>query len=395
MRRPLIVDLAIEGAAAVLGRRMRSALTTLGIALGVLTLTAMIGITSSSAASIRQEFTRLQPTRVEVSGTSTIAEFTASVGADGQQRASRLSGVRAVGTGFTSGDDGVNLQRSAEGPAADKIPLVATVGNLLAADGDRATHGRLYDAGNERRADRVVIVGALIADRLGLGPEQVPSQVLINGARFTVVAIADSDDDSSVVPLSLTMPLSTAQAVGFDTLLKSPTTVIRTRRGAAEQVATKAPLALSPLDPALLSASVPPQAVRLRKAVERQTRIQLIALSAVSIVVGAIGVSNTTLIGVMERRKEIGVRRAVGASGAAVVVQFLMESATLGLLGGAAGALVGFGATIAVAVANGWPVSMPAWLLALGPLLGLGVGVVAGGYPAYRAARIEPVEALT
>ena len=389
----LLVDTAVEAAAAVLGRPMRSALTSLGIALGVTALTAMIGMGASSAASIASEFEQLQATRVEVSGPETVPELMASLGPGGLQRAADLNGVRAVGVVVTSGDRPVEVGQPPSLQTV-QVPLIAGLGEMLEAERVQVVAGRSFDAGHQARGDRVALLGVIAARRVGLTPDRLPSQLRVGHEVFVVGGIVDSPDPASLVPEAVVVPLSSVSGSALAEDLGAPTVVFRTELGAADHVGKEAALALDPEQPRLLSAAVPPRPVLLQAAVEGRTRVQLIAVAFVSIIVGAIGVSNTTLVGVMERRKEIGVRRAVGAGAGVIVAQFLLESAALGVMGGLVGGVLGISTALGAALVNGWHLVLPVWLVVLGPALGAGVGVVAGAYPAYRASRVEPVEAL-
>lgn len=400
MRPTLLVDLLVEGANAVAGRKIRSTLTGLGIALGMLALTAMIGLASSAGASISSEFDALKATRVEITGPSSVAEFNTNIGEEGVRRAASLNGVDAAGAVFSSGKQFSDV--SLIQPVGDRkvptsqIPLAAVDDGALKAEDTHVVYGRDFDHGHFLRADNVVLLGKLAAAQLGVSSDDNQILVFIDGNPLLVMGVVDTPDSASTLPMSVVLPISTAQRVGLAAGLSEISVVLRTRIGAAEQVGSEAPLALNATDPDSLQAAVPPHPARLEGAVERKTRIQLIALAIVSIVIGALGVSNTTLVGVLERRHEIGVRRAVGASASAIVLQFLIESAILGVSGGAAGTVLGLVVTLSVTALNDWvAVVVPAWLIGLGPGLGLGVGLIAGAHPAWRASHIEPVAAMT
>lgn len=403
MRVGLLIDLVNEGIGAILHRAVRSVLTALGIAVGVLSLTAMIGLTASAGASISEEFDVLKATRVEITGPSALDEYATMIDEAALRRVGGLNGVLAAGARLTSvdGAPGVSLLRpsgnagiGSHSTPALPLSVVGVHGDTLAAEGALVVAGRSFDVGHMSRGDAVVLLGRIAAVQLGLRNVNGETLIYLDGRPFLVLGIVDSPDVASSVPLSVIMPLATARSTGIAAAFGSPTVVIRTRPGAADRVGQEAPIALDPAQPEQLSAAVPPSPKTLEGAVERATKLQLLALAAVSIVVGAMGVSNTTLVGVMERRHEIGVRRSVGATTLAIVAQFLIESALLGLLGGVVGMLLGFAVTLGVAAASGWTAVAPLWLLGLGPVLGLLVGLTAGAYPAARAARIEPVAAL-
>lgn len=389
----MLADLAFEAFAAVCGRPLRSFLTGLGIAIGVTTLTAMIGMSTSGADSIASEFDALKATRVEVSGPETIGEFIGAVGTDGLTRVQNLNGVTAVGWSALSADQVVHVSGFNGGPRRD-LPLMATDGDILGAEQAQVVAGRMFDVASRERGDKIVVLGSRAAELVGVTTDRIPSTVSIDGLDFVVAGIVDTADTASMLPSAVLVPQQTARRTALARKLGAPVIVVRVKPGAGEQVGREAPIALSPTVPDTMSAAVPPRPVSLENAVRAQTQQQLIALAAVSIVVGAIGVSNTTLAGVLERTPEIGVRRAIGANRRSVVLQFLYESSTLGLLGGAAGSLLGLIVTFTMTAINGWALVLPSWLVPLGPVLGLGVGLLAGTYPAFRASRIEPIEAL-
>jgi ABC-type antimicrobial peptide transport system permease subunit len=177
--------------------------------------------------------------------------------------------------------------------------------------------------------------------------------------------------------------------------LTAPTSVqVETRIGAAGLIAGQLPLALNPTDPRLLKVAAPPEPRRVRAGVQSDLNSLFLLLGGVSLLVGATGIANVTLVSVLERVGEIGLRRSLGAARRHVAGQFLLESATLGVMGGVLGAAVGTLVVVGVAAYRTWTPVLEAWVPLAAPLLGGVVGLVAGTYPAVRAAALEPVEAL-
>jgi len=167
-----------------------------------------------------------------------------------------------------------------------------------------------------------------------------------------------------------------------------------TRPGAAGAVARHAPYTLDYFEPARFRAASTTDPVVLRDRVSGSLARLFLSLSGVCLLIGAFGIANTSLVGVLERVPEIGMRRALGARRRDVGVQFLVEAAILGALGGVLGAAAGLGAVLLVAILNAWTPVVSVSLVMVTPCLGLAVGVLAGIFPAYRAASIEPVQAL-
>jgi macrolide transport system ATP-binding/permease protein len=181
----------------------------------------------------------------------------------------------------------------------------------------------------------------------------------------------------------------------FDFLLGAPAAVqIETQLGATELIANQAPIALHPSDPSRVRVAAAPQPRRAQQAVSKDLNTLFVLLGAVSLLVGAIGIANVTLVSVMERTGEIGLRRELGARPVHIAAQFLAESAALGLLGGLVGASVGILAVVVVSATHTWTPVLEPLIPAAAPVLGAVIGLVSGVYPSLRAARLEPVEAL-
>jgi putative ABC transport system permease protein len=170
--------------------------------------------------------------------------------------------------------------------------------------------------------------------------------------------------------------------------------LISTDLGAARQIASEAALALDPAHPDHFKVVPPPDPKTLRGSVTSDLNQLFMLLAGICLVIGAVGIANTTLVAVLERTGEIGLRRALGARGRHITVQFLAESGALGALGGLVGTSLGTVTVVVMAVHREWtPVIHPATVVTA-PLVGLATGVLAGLYPAWRASRIQPAEAL-
>lgn len=257
----------------------------------------------------------------------------------------------------------------------------------------RALSGRLFDEGMMIRKDRVALIGDLAASGLGYTTVDGRATIYVSGREYSALGIFESSDPS--LALSIVLPDWVVEDSGSGLTFQDPTVFLHTDLGAAQQVGVEACLALAPENPESIAASVPPDPRSLRRSVESDTRNLFFSLAFVSVLVGGLGVSNTMLVAVLERRYEIGVRRALGATSGLIMGQILIEGAVLGGFGGLIGTLAGIDLNFAVSLIKGWTAVLPIWLLFAGPGLGILMGFAAGLYPAARAVAMEPVAALT
>ncbi|MGW6713265.1 ABC transporter permease [Streptomyces globisporus] len=393
-------DLLSEAVAGILQRPARSALTALGTVLGIGAFVAVLGLTATTSSQIDGRFNALTATEVTVEdvGASDGSAIGVSFPEDAAARIERLNGVSHAGVYWP-----VSLP---EGDSVRASPVGATVGEeetqvaaagpgVLRAAQPTLKEGRLFDAYHEREAVPVAVVGSGMAARLGITTLESRPVVFIGDRPFTVIGIMGDVRRKADLLLSVVVPATIAAQEWGEPGTGTPARMlISTRLGAAAQVADQAPLALDPAHPERFKAVPPPDPKAMRDTVGSDLNQLFLLLAVVCLVIGAVGIANTTLVAVLERTGEIGLRRTLGARGRHITSQFLAESAALGALGGLVGTALGALTVVAVAMARQWtPVVHPATLLAA-PLIGLVTGLLAGGYPAWRASRIEPAEAL-
>lgn len=383
-------DIAAQAWLAVLGRRTRSLLTVAGVGLGIAATVATVGVTGTASAAVSDRFDALQATRVTVRFPESLPRPDGPV-ADPVRR---LNGVQAAGLLCRSR---VADNRAAAVPArqagtnAVRLNVIAAQPDAMSALGVQVGAGRFFDLGHAGRGEPIAVLDSVAAKDLRL-VEPVGKVVYLNGRPVTVVGVFDAPAGASDLTATAVVPYEVCQ--GDPAAYRPSELVIRTALGAAEQVAAEAPTAAQPTRPDALVAMVPAQLKTFRQGVERDTTALFLSLALISLVIGALGVSNTTLVSVLERRSEIGLRRALGASRRAVAAQFLTESALLGLLGGVLGTFVAVDVTAAVALVKNWLIVLPPGLLPGGPALGLLVGLLAGAYPAWSASRLGPATTL-
>jgi ABC-type antimicrobial peptide transport system permease subunit len=392
-------DLMAESVAGLEARPARSILTVLGTVLGITALVATLGVSRTAGNQIVSRFDALAATEVVIEPASAAgggAARTSSLPWDAEARLTRLNGVVAAGTLSVVNVRGALARTSAVQDATEitefDIPIRAASPGLFAAVKTKLRTGRVFDTGNDTRADRVAVVGPGVAARLGLNRVDQQPAVFVGDRLYVVIGIIDDVLRQADLLDSIIIPNGTAR---FEYDLAAPQLVaIDTSTGAAPLIAKQAPITLDPNDPTRLRTSSAGGATKVKDEVSNDLSGLFLILGGVSLLVGAIGIANVTLVSVMERIGEIGLRRALGAGRRHIIAQFLTESTVLGLMGGAVGAALGVLVTVGISAVKQWTPVMDGRLPIAAPALGAVVGLVAGLYPAMRAASLQPVEAL-
>ncbi len=392
-------DLLREAAAGLLARPGRVALTVLGTVIGVGALVATIGLSKTAGNQIVGRFSEVAATDVVVTPVPGALGGNAASEAipwDAETRLRRLNGVAEAGTLSDVAVRGA-LVRSVPindplGQTDVQLPVKAASPGLWRAVRAQLTAGRFPDAGHSARADRTAVLGANAARRLGITNVDQQPAIFIGDRLYQVSGLVASVERQPALIGSVTIPNGTARR---EFGLAAPASVqVETDIGAVEVVARQAPKALSPTDPALLRVAAPPDPKTLRAGVENDLNALFLLLGGVSLLVGALGIANVTLVSVLERVGEIGLRRALGAARRHIAAQFLVESAVMGLLGGIVGASLGILVVVAVSASRTWTPVLDPWVPLAAPLAGALIGLLSGAYPSLRAAVMEPVEAL-
>jgi putative ABC transport system permease protein len=393
-------DLAGEALAGILQRPGRSLLTTLGTLLGVGAFVAVLGLTATASNRINGRFSALMATEVtveEATGRDPWVEPD-PFPADADGRVARLNGVVGAGVYWNVPLRNRLVRAAPVGADADgqQLRVVAASPGLFAAVVPRYLAGRGFDAFHDSRGEPVAVLGTAVAERLGITTLNTRPAIFVDGVPFSVIGILDSVRRQPDLLLSIVVPRRTAVlALGARPDADNrPKMIIATRLGAARQVASEAPVALRPDEPTAFKVIAPPDPRGLRDQVSGDLSTLFLLLAGVCLVIGAVGIANTSLVAVMERVPEIGLRRALGATGRHIASQFIAESAALGALGGLFGTTIGVVSVVVVAATRRWTPVIEPFTVAAAPLVGVVVGLMAGVYPALRASRVEPVAAL-
>jgi len=382
-------DLVRAGLVGVVGRPARAVLSALGIGIGVAAMVAVLGITTASQAQLSAQLSALGTNLLKAAPGNTLFGDTAQLPANAIDMARRIGPVTAASGTGTVKNCFVYRSDLVDPRDTGGLSVLAAKLDLLDTVSARLTAGQWLNAATERFP--AVVLGAAAAHQLGI--DRPGRQVYLGGLRFTVVGI--------LAPATLAPELDTSALVGWDQAASSlgfdgrPTTVYeRSTDQSVEGVRSILGASLNPEHPEEVAVSRPSDALRAQVAAKATFLSLFLGLGAVALLVGGVGVANTMVISVLERRSEIGLRRAMGASRGQVRTQFLAEAVLLSGLGGLFGVLLGLIVSIGYALSSGWPVVVPVSGIAAGVGASVLIGTLAGWFPAARAARLPPNTAL-
>jgi putative ABC transport system permease protein len=372
-------------------RPLRVILSALGIAIGIAAMVAVVGASTSSHAKLNSLLNSLGTNLLTVAPGRTLFGEQATLPDESVAMIGRIPQVESVTAVGVLPDANVYCTNKIPAPQSGGISTYAVRTDLL--DTVRATvrSGTWLNDATARYP--AVVLGATTADLLGIGAPNQDVQIWLGGRWFTVIGILN--------PVPLAPELDLGALIGWQAGQRYlgvdgdiTTVYTRTDPDAVEAVRDLLARTANPARPNEVDVSRPSDALAAQAAVNKTFTGLLLGLGAVALLVGGIGVANTMVISVLERRSEIGLRRSLGATRRHIRTQFLSESLLLSILGGGAGIVLGSAVTAAYATVQGWPTVVPGWVVAGAITAALIIGAVAGLYPAVRAARIAPTEAL-
>ncbi len=396
-----LADLLSEMTLALTARPARTLLTALGTILGVAALVATLGLAKTAGNQIVSRISELDATEVLVTpetrgGDPRNTNQISLIPWDAETRLTRLNGVTAAGTKSSVGV-GDRLARSVPvidplGQTEFQIPVIAVSPGLFEASRARLFTGRFFDDGHGERSDPVAVLGPAAAQRLNVTRVDNSPTIFIGDEALSVIGILADTARKPDLLSAIIIPESVARE--RFALSGVEEVQIEVELGAAELIAAQAPVALAPNNPDRLRVATPPSPTRVRDGVEGDLNSLFLILGGVSLLVGAIGIANVTLVSVLERTGEIGLRRALGARRTHIAIQFLSESVALGALAGLLGTSLGILTVVAVSATREWSPVLDPWLPIAAPVVGALIGLIAGTYPAWKAANTEPIAAL-
>jgi putative ABC transport system permease protein len=382
-------DVARLGVSGLVSRPTRAVLSALGIAIGIAAMIAVVGISTSSQAKLAATLDELGTDLLSASQGQDFFGETVDLPLTAGASAGRTHGVRSAATTGTVADAGVYRSSMVPEGNTNGITVRSASPTLLDVLDASVAKGVWLTEGMARYP--VVVLGAEAAARLGI--TEPGRHVMIGSAEYVVAGILEPVPLAAEIDSSALIGEQAAEALAGSPV--HPTAVyVRADPALVPQVRDLLARSIQPQSPSDVEVTRPSDALAAQQAADQAFTGLLVGLGGVALLVGGIGVANTMVISVLERRREIGLRRALGATRSHIRQQFLAEALFLSLLGGVAGVLLGVAVTGVFAALRGWPLAIPPVVLAAGLGATLVIGALAGLWPAVRAARIPPTEAL-
>ena len=390
-RRLALSDLTRLSTVGLRTRKLRAGLSALGIAIGVAAIVAVLGLSSSSQAGLLNEINQLGTNLLTVSNGQSVTGAPAELPITAPATIGRIPGVQQAQT--TGTVSGANAYRNpyispidtnaltVQAASLDLLPVVAT----------SVAQGHYLNAATAQ--EPVAVLGAAAAQRLGIDRVYPGERIWVGGRWLYVAGILRQAVLASAIDSSVLVGYPAAEKyLGFDS---HPSTVyLRAQDDQVNAVDNLLAATANPENPSEVTVSQPSSALVAQADAKSALNGLFLGLGAVALLVGAVGVANIMIISVLERRSEIGLRRALGATKGHIRTQFLSEAVLLGLFGGVVGVALGVASTSVYAHTKGWSTVVPpeAWLG--GFAASLVIGAIAGLMPALRAAKMSPTQAL-
>jgi putative ABC transport system permease protein len=371
-------------------RRLRSILSGLGIVIGIAAMVGVLGLSESSKSDLLAQLDQLGTNMLRIEAGTGIGIGSGELPEESISMVSRVAPVEQVAS-ISSTEAKVYRNDLVPAGQTGGISVKAVDINLLTTLQGEMDSGVFLD--EAARDLPVVVLGSVAAERLGVTDGTSGTVVWLGDEWFSVVGVMDTLELSPDLDRAALVSYSAAE--DFLDHGGVPSTIyVRSDPDDIDAVRSVLPATVNPENPDEVEVTRPSDALEAKEAADQAFTNLLLGLGAVALLVGGVGIANVMVISVLERRGEIGLRRALGATKGHISIQFLGESLILATFGGIGGVALGSAVTAAYAWSQGWDVLIPTVAVVGGLAAALIIGVIAGLYPAMRAARVSPTEAL-
>jgi len=386
------VDILRVGALGLRTRRLRTGLSTLGVAIGIAAMVGVLGLSASSREELQTRIRALGTNLLEVQAGQGFGRGTQTLPADAVKMVSRIGPVNAVSSIATVPNATVRRTDAISAGINGGITVFAADTSLLKTLNASLADGQWLDAATSTYP--AVVLGSVTAQKLGIVSVADELRVRIGTNWFAVIGILNPVAAASGLDRGAMIGIGAAETYIVGDTLAPERIYVRTQEGAVDAVRGVLPPTVNPQTPEEVETTRPSDALAAENAASTAFTSLFLGLGAVALLVGGIGIANVMVIAVIERRSEIGLRRALGATRAHVRRQFLTEAILLAGAGGVVGVGLGAAVTAIYASTKHWKIVVPPIALGGGVVAALAIGAIAGLYPAARAARLPPTEAL-
>lgn len=386
-----LVGVAFTG---LLARKMRTVLLLLGPTIGVAAVIAAVGLTDSAKGDLKRKVAELGTNLVEVSAASSFGSQNPTLPDDAVQRALTVVTVQSVTAVAELSNVVVAPYEEATATfEAVPVPVLAADDAVPGVLGVEVISGRWLNGFDEDREVRAAVIGVDLAREFAYLPGELRT-ILLNGLDYAVVGVLDVVDLEPAFNSAVFIPFTTGGADFASDDLSANKLYVRTAEGREDDTAAALSVAIGLGGPDELTTTVKSEALELAAQSDRQLQLIVVAMGLLAILVGGLGIANVMSISVIQRSGEIGIRRALGHTRGTIAVQFILEAIIVGVLGGLFGVALGVAAIGVGVVLAGWVFVLQGVLVPAGVALAVVISVLAGLYPAVRAARLEPLETL-
>ncbi|MCI1936173.1 MAG: ABC transporter permease [Bifidobacteriaceae bacterium] len=396
-----VKDFLHEILSAASSRPSRTLMTIAGTILGIATFIGIIGFTQSAAGQISEKFNTLEATQLHLTDNlpKTSQKAALSFPTDSLKRITALNGVKSASLYWKVDSDVHPLSISTKPTFGSQnstgFAVYAADNGLFDFARNSMKIGIPFNSFHVQHQSHVAVLGEKTAQHLGINDLTLPHTIYLNSEPFSVLGILHSVTELPEIDTSVVIPDTTSlKLYGKPTATSPAQMMLRTDMGAARLIANQAPYALRPDAPQNFLVDAPQDWSKATRGVQSSLSGLLVGLAVLALLIGCVGIANSTLTSIFERIPEIGLRRALGARPRHILAQILGETALLGGIGGLIGMSLGLAAILGVCFVQSWTPVIDPMLLLLGPLLGILTGTIAGIYPAVKASRISPITAL-